>query len=84
MLEENIWDMRDTLIANRKDLKISQDEILNVVTDMWNWLDIMTSRLKEADEWGRHIEDKIMGEMKLEGRGKLKYCITNLGKPATP
>ena len=32
------------------------------------------------------IEDKIMEEMKQKGRGKLKYCITNiyLGISAIP
>lgn len=38
---------------------------------MQNWLDIMTSRLKEAEEWVSDVEDKIMGEMKQERRGKL-------------
>jgi len=70
-LERSIEDTRETLTTEIKDLKTSQAEIKNAITEMQNRLDVITTRMEEAEELIGDIEDKIM-ENKLK-RGKENY-----------
>jgi len=62
---------RNPHLAEIKDLKTSQAEIKNAITEMQNRLDVITTRMEEAEELIGDIEDKIM-ENKLK-RGKENY-----------
>ena len=53
-------DTRETLAAEIKDLKTSQAKIKNAITEMQNWLDVITARMDEAEYWIGDGEDKIM------------------------
>ena len=48
-LEKSIEDTRDTLAAEIKDLRTSQDELKNAITELQNKLDTGTARIKEAE-----------------------------------
>ena len=51
-----------------KDLKISQAKIKNAITKMQNWLDVITIRMNESEDWIGDVEDKIMENNKDEKR----------------
>lgn len=57
-IEENMEDIRDTTVAEIKELK-KQAEMKNTITMIWNWLHIKTTRTEESEEWIRDIEDRI-------------------------
>ena len=48
-LEKSMEATRETLAAEIKDLKTSQAEIKNAITEMQNQLDVMTTKMEEAD-----------------------------------
>ena len=45
---------------------------------MQTWVDDMTMRMDEAEEWISDIEDKLQKIMKPKRRGKERYWITNV------
>ena len=53
-------DIRETLTAETKELKNNQAEMKNAISEIWNLLDVMTTRMEEAEEWINDIEDRIM------------------------
>lgn len=65
---ESIEDTRETLTAKIKDLKTSQAEIKNVINEIQNQLDIITTRIEEAEERTGNIEDKIVENKEAERR----------------
>jgi len=65
-LEKSIEDTRETLAAEREDLKTSQAKIKNAVTEMQNRLDGITMRMEEAKKTNRDMEDKIMENNEAE------------------
>lgn len=66
--ERSIEDTRETLTAKIKDLKTSQAEIKNVINEIQNQLDIITTRMEEAEERTGNIEDKIVENKEAERR----------------
>ena len=61
-LEENIEDHRESLITEIKYLKTSQAKTKIAITNVQNQLDVMTTRIEEADKVISDIKDKIMEE----------------------
>jgi len=49
-LEKSMEDIRETLPTEIKDLKNNQAEMKNAITEIQNWLDVMTTRIEEAEE----------------------------------
>ena len=49
-LERSIKDTRETLAQEIRDLKTSQAEIKNAITEIQNQLVIITTRMEEAEE----------------------------------
>ena len=50
-MKEALKTQEKSLAAEIKDLKTSQAEIRNFITEMQNWLDIITARMEQAEEW---------------------------------
>ena len=65
-MKKNIGDTRETLAAEIKDLRTSQDEIRNVITEMQNKLDMVTVRVERAEERKGGREDEIMKNNEAE------------------
>ena len=65
-LEKSIQDIKEMLSAGIKDLKASQAEIKNAITKMWKQLDVMTTRMEEAEKIISDKEDKIMENNEAE------------------
>ena len=59
-LEKTIDATREPLTTEIKDLKTSQAKIKNAIPEMWNQLDVITTRIEGAEEWISDIEYKIM------------------------
>ena len=60
------------LSAGIKDLKASQAEIKNAITKMWKQLDVMTTRMEEAEKIISDKEDKIMENNEAEKKRERK------------
>ena len=56
-LKKSIEDTGETLAAEIKDLRTSQDEIRSAITEMQNKLDTVTMRIEEAEERIGEIEE---------------------------
>ena len=69
--EKSIEDTRESLTTEIKDLKTSQAR-KNAITEMWNWLVVMSTRMEEAEEWISDIEDKIMENNEAEKKKERK------------
>ncbi|KAF0876373.1 LORF1 protein, partial [Crocuta crocuta] len=84
-LEKSTEDTKETLAAEIKGLRTSQDEI-NAVTQMQSKLDTVTVRTEEAEEKTGEIENKIMendGEKQrerklLDHKGRIKVLSDSM------
>ena len=61
-LEKNIKDSRDFMTA---EFRSNQAEIKNQLNEMQYKLEVLTMRVKEVEEQGSDIEDKLMERGKL-------------------
>ena len=83
-IEKNMEDISHVLITNINNLKKNQLETKYTITKIWNQLDVMTTRMKEVEEWISDIEDKIMENDEAEQRRELWNMRLDLGNSVTP
>ena len=48
-IEKNIVDPWESLFAETKELKSSQAQVVNAITEMQSWMDAMTVRMDETE-----------------------------------
>jgi len=71
-LDRSIGDTKVTLAAEIKHLKTGQAKTKNAMTVMQNCLDVITSRMEEAEDQIDDVEDKIMENNEAEKKMERK------------
>ena len=66
----------ESLSVEIKEIKASQDEIKNAITELQSWMDAAAARMDEAEERIGNIEDKHIENNKAPKRGRLKQEST--------
>ena len=62
----------ESLSAEIKEVKTSQDEIKNAITELQSWMDAATARIDEAEHRISSIEDKLMENNEAEKKREIK------------
>ena len=61
----------ESLSVEIKEVKASQDEIKNAITELQSWMDAAAARMDEAEQTISNIEDKLIENNEAEKRGRL-------------
>ena len=65
-LEKSIEDTRESLTTEIEELKFSQGETKNAITEMQSQVEAIKMRMDKSEEWISDIEDKIMENNEVE------------------
>ena len=66
----------ESLSAEIKEIKASQDEIKNAIAELQSQIDATMARMYEAEQRISNIDDKLMENKEAEKRGRLRQKST--------
>ena len=75
-LQAGVKHKLESLSAEIKEVKNSQNEIKNAITELQSWLDAAAAEMNEAEQRISNIEDKLMENNEAERKREIKAKST--------
>ena len=59
-LEAKMDNLQETLTKEIQDIKLKQEEMQSIITEIKHSLEAANSRIQEAEEWISEVEDRLV------------------------